>query len=127
MSTNARIFFLRSKYPTADQTFEQQLQTKSSAKPVGCLAIRLTADKSKIHWQYSAVNPADAFKREVARSLSVGRLAMKPNVITLMTGPDSALSMHEITKRVLTDLTTSGGVPTKVAKSAAAWLSANCK
>jgi hypothetical protein len=87
-------------------------------RPVGCVAIKVNDHLSCLKYQVSALHPYDAFNREVARSLTVGRLMYNPIYITC--APHS--NAHTIITAVMEDIVKTRIMPTRVIKAAKLWL-----
>lgn len=88
-------------------------------RPVGCVAISVDKRNHRIHYQVSALNPADRFDRKVARQLALGRLVESPLPVPLPRGEE--VSMHLITEVVMRHLSKSNA-PGRAIKAAKLWL-----
>lgn len=99
-----RIMFLR------DQKFQ----------PVGCLAISHDRGTNIVKFQLSVLNPADRFRRDVARQIAIGRLIEKPIVIPLL--GEREPSRTDITFSVMDCICNSKFVPGRARKMARLWL-----
>lgn len=113
MNKNYRFMFLRSGY-----------ENLKKGSPLGCVAISLTDNKSKVTYQVSVCNPSDDFNRAQARQLALGRLIEKPKTATVypktVIGGDP--TMHDITRAVMLAIESDGDVPGRARKAATAWL-----
>lgn len=91
-------------------------------RPVGCLAINVDRKNHQLNYQFSVLNPADAFDRKTARVLALGRLLDSP--ISLPLGRGKAVNMHDVSHAVMTHLAQSNA-PNRAVKSAKLWLELN--
>lgn len=101
MNKNFRLMFLRD----------------AADRPVGCCAIEIKRGARKLNYQLSVLNPTDQFKRELSRTIALGRLVERP--ISLPLNRD--FTMHDISKQVMTHIANSDA-PSRAVKAAKAWL-----
>lgn len=102
LNSSVRVMFLRNRQNHA----------------VGCLAITLDRKSNSVDYQYSVLNPLDSFDRKVARHLALGRLLENPISVSV---PKDA-TMHDVSRAVMTSLSSSKKVPTRAVKAAKLWL-----
>lgn len=102
MNNGVRIMFLR----------DQQNQ------PQGCIALTLSQDGEFAYYRLSVLNPVDRFRRELARSIAIGRLVEGGIPVRL---PKKA-NMHDISRAVMEDITKAPTAPTRAIKAAKYWL-----
>lgn len=87
---------------------------------IGCLAIQFNKSEGKVSYQFSTLNPKDAFNRTIARNISVGRLQKHPITLDVHT-----TSMHDISVAVMQHIVDSGTAPNRTVKAAKHWLDKN--
>lgn len=92
----------------------------ASYNPVGCLAIQLDRRNHRLNYQFSVLNPRDAFNRKLARQLALGRLVEEPFRVNLPRNRE--VSMHDVTHAVMFHLLNNGKAPTRAVKAAKFWL-----
>ncbi len=88
-----------------------------SGQPVGCVMIKRTP--SEIQYNMSVLNPEDDFNRVLARQIAKGRLDSHPRKID---NKQLNLSMHEITRAVMSDIERNIMAPSRARKAAKNWL-----
>lgn len=93
--------------------------------PVGCIAIKLHRhveyDRQLVEYQVSVLNPLDRFNRATARQLALGRLVEAPLTVRVPADP----TIYEISLKVMRDIASDHGQPTRARQAAKRWLRFN--
>jgi len=107
--SNNRVIYLRTCYIKGKNANRQA---------VGCVALSFDRDSKQITYSVSVANPADEFRKKVARPLAIGRLTTNPMSVPF----DQEISLHKITQKVMIELVNDKRVPTRARKAAKLWL-----
>ena len=84
--------------------------------PVACVAMKLSKS-GEVTYAVSTQHPKDRFNRKVARELALGRLVSKPETVKVNT-----VSMHEVSRAVVSNLLVKDSTPTRTYMAAKKWL-----